>query len=314
MNWGRILVVEDDNDISMMLRLYFSQQGYRVETAARGDEALELAREVQPHLIILDINLPDMNGFDVCHALRTRVGTSHIPIIFLTEKNERDDKIAGLETGADDYMTKPFDIEELTLKISNIISSAQRQSSIDPKSNLPTGHLLEDALRRLLQNEKPWAYLDIRISQFDPFTDVYGWSAGDEVIRYTARMLMDTLTAEGTFEDYLGHPGQDHFVVVTFVDDPYSLVEQLERQFIRDVQQHYTFIDRERGYMLLAVRDQTMQVQMMSLAVGMVSTRTHQFADIREITEKAAENRRYAIDFGGEAVGRGDENDVLTQW
>nr|MBI2904388.1 response regulator [Chloroflexota bacterium] len=114
---GRILIVEDDFDISNMLRIYFSGQGYDVNVAPRGGDALTLARQQLPHLIVLDIMLPDMDGYAVCRELRQTTRTSHIPIIFLTQKDERSDRITGLELGADDYITKPFDIEELKLRV-----------------------------------------------------------------------------------------------------------------------------------------------------------------------------------------------------
>ena len=150
MNMGRILVVEDDFDISNMLRIYFAGQGYEVQVAPRGGDALAMTRKQLPNLIVLDIMLPDMNGYDVCRELRQTTRTSHIPIIFLTQKDERSDKIAGLELGADDYITKPFDIEELKLRVQNAISSANRHAQIDDKSGLPTGRLIEEHLRSLM--------------------------------------------------------------------------------------------------------------------------------------------------------------------
>src|SRR5690242_461196 len=135
MSKGRILVVEDDFDISNMLRIYFTGQGYEVQVAPRGGDALSITRKQLPNLIMLDIMLPDMNGYDVCRELRTTTRTSHIPIIFLTQKDERSDKIAGLELGADDYVTKPFDIEELKLRVKNAIEGAARINSLHPISN-----------------------------------------------------------------------------------------------------------------------------------------------------------------------------------
>ena len=104
MSKGRILVVEDDFDISNMLRIYFTGQGFEVSVAPRGNDAQAMTRQSLPHLIVLDIMLPDMDGYAVCKQLRTTTRTSHIPIIFLTQKDERSDKIAGLELGADDYI------------------------------------------------------------------------------------------------------------------------------------------------------------------------------------------------------------------
>ncbi len=311
MSKGRILVVEDDFDISNMLRIYFSGQGYEVQVAPRGGEALSMTRKQLPNLIMLDIMLPDMNGYDVCRELRTTTRTSHVPIIFLTQRDERSDRIAGLELGADDYVTKPFDIEELKLRVQNAIAAANRQTQIDSKSNLPTGRLIEDHLRSLLKSDRSWTYIDIKINTFDLFTEVYGFVAGDEVIRFMALLLGEVVDVVGTPDDYIGHAGRDNFVMITHAADPNRLQQQLVERFNEDVKQHYSFIDRERSYILVPDRDKgERQVDLMTLALGSVSTKTHQFSDIREITELAAEDRRRG---GTNATGDTGER-LITSW
>jgi DNA-binding response OmpR family regulator len=310
MSKGRILVVEDDFDISNMLRIYFSAQGYEVQVAPRGGEALSMTRKQLPNLIMLDIMLPDMNGYDVCRELRTTTRTSHIPIIFLTQRDERSDKIQGLELGADDYVTKPFDIEELKLRVQNAIAAANRQTQIDAKSNLPTGRLIEDHLRTLMHSQRQWTYIDLKINQFDAFTDVYGFVAGDEVIRFTALLIGEVIDELGTADDYAGHPGRDNFIAITHANDAERLRERLVERFNEGVKQHYSFIDRERGYILVpdSVYGER-QAGLMTLSAGMVSTRTHQFSDIREITELAAEDRRRGLT--GQDSGT---TNLLTSW
>ena len=311
MSKGRILVVEDDFDISNMLRIYFSGQGYEVQVAPRGTDALAMTRKQLPNLIVLDIMLPDMNGYDVCRELRMTTRTSHIPIIFLTQRDERSDKIQGLELGADDYVTKPFDIEELKLRVQNAISAANRQTQIDSKSNLPTGRLIEDHLRTLMHSEGDWAYIDLKINQFDAFTDVYGFVAGDEVIRFMAVMIGEIIDEVGTPDDYAGHPGRDNFILITHADDPESVKAHLMEVFDEKIKQHYSFIDRERGYILVPDNSAYGEVQapLMSLSAGSVSTRTHRFSDIREVTELAAEDRRRGVS------GQDNSNaNLLTSW
>lgn len=122
MSKGSILVVDDDFDISRMLKIYFSGLGYSVEVVTNGEDAISLAREQLPNVIVLETKLPDMSGHDVCRELRSTTPTKHIPIIFLSQKNERSDRIVSLELGADDYVTKPFDIEELKIRIANAIT------------------------------------------------------------------------------------------------------------------------------------------------------------------------------------------------
>lgn len=308
MSKGSILVVEDDFDISNMLKIYFSGQGYAVEVAPKGGDALAATRRQLPNLIVLDINLPDMDGYEVCKNLRTTTRTSHIPIIFLTQKDERSDKIRGLELGADDYVTKPFDIEELKLRVQNAITAVKRQQQIDPTSNRPTGSLIEEHLRGLMRGTKEWTYVDVKITNFEPFSEVYGWQAGDTVIRATSLMVADIVDQEGTNEDFIGHPGRDNFIVITHVSDTKAMVDKLTERFDREILQHYSFIDRERGYML----DGDEQRDLMSLSVGTVSTRTHQFSDIREITELAAEDRRRKR--SGDMGSDDASSDILTAW
>jgi DNA-binding response OmpR family regulator len=308
MSKGSILVVEDDFDISNMLRIYFSGQGYAVEVAAKGGDALTATRKQLPNLIVLDINLPDMDGYDVCRELRQTTRTSHIPIIFLTQKDERSDKIRGLELGADDYVTKPFDIEELKLRIQNAIQNAKKISQIDSISNRPTGSLIEEHLRDLMRGSGDWTYVDVKVQNFESFSEVYGWQAGDEVIRATSLMISDVIDEVGTQDDFIGHPGRDNFVIITHTSDEETLTEKLTERFAKEILQHYSFIDRERGYML----DGDNQKDLMSLSIGAVSTRTHQFSDIREITELAAINRRRKRDGDVDADDAAD--DILTAW
>ncbi len=303
MGKGRILVVEDDFDISNMLRIYFSGQGYDVQVAPRGGDALMLTRKQLPQLIVLDIMLPDMNGYDVCRELRSTTRTSHIPIIFLTQKDERSDKIAGLELGADDYITKPFDIEELKLRVKNQIDRAERDNYTDPNSGLPSSSLIEEKLRELMREEKIWTYLDVKLQHFDAFKDVYGFVAGNEVLRFMALIVGEVLDEHGTPNDFVGHAGSDNFVVVTYSQKAEALIKRLTDRFTEEVQQHYSFIDRERGFMM----KENDKVPLMTLAVGSISNATRQFADIREITELAAESRRR----GSTAE---EEAPIATEW
>lgn len=312
MSKGSILVVEDDFDISNMLKIYFSGQGYAVEVAPKGQAALDSTRKQLPSLIVLDINLPDMSGYDVCRELRTTTRTSHIPIIFLTQKDERSDKITGLELGADDYVTKPFDIEELKLRVQNSIERQDKNRTIDPVSNLPTGSPIEDHLRNLMRTGKDWTYIDIKIMNFEDFREVYGWQASDEVVRATSLIIADVLDQSGTSDDFVGHPGRDNFVIITHAAEHAALADALGERFAKDIQQHYTFIDRERGYMLVSGDSGEEQKDLMSLSVGSVSTRTHQFSDIREITELAAEDRRRRR--SGDVSDDDGANDILTAW
>jgi CheY-like chemotaxis protein len=310
MSKGRILVVEDDLDIQFMLKFYFTGQGYEVEAVDHGREALAVCRRQPPNLIILDIMLPDMDGFEVCRELRLNNRTKYIPIIFLTQRDERSDRLSGLELGADDYITKPFDVDELGLRVANSIQSANQIAEIDPRSKLPTGRLIEDHLRNLMRSNKPWVYIDSKIQNFDAFGDVYGFVAADELIRFTAALLSEIVEQEGSPDDYVGHPGRDNFVVITHTENPQRLQEEITTRFAKEVKQHYSFIDRERGYILVPDALGERRVDLMTLALGAVGTQTHRFADIREITELAAEDRRRRLS----GLVDTDDTPLQTSW
>jgi PleD family two-component response regulator len=299
MGKARLLVVEDDIDIGNMLKIYFSGMGFDVDVAVRGSDALERTKQVLPHLIVLDIMLPDIDGYEVCRSLRTSMRTSHIPVIFLTQKDERSDKLQGLELGADDYITKPFDIEELKLRVQGAIRRSERESLTDPRSGLPAGRLIEEQLRRIIR-EKDWALLDARVNQFDSFKDVYGFVAGDDVLRFTAMLIGEVVDELGTTSDFIGHAGGDNFIIITTETKGDAIKARLKERFDQEVLTHYNFIDREQGFVNAPSSDgTTVKVPFMTMSVGLVSPSRHTFADIREITELAAEARRQDAATGG---------------
>ena len=288
----RLLVVEDDVDIANMLKIYFSGMSYEVDIAHRGSVALEKTKHVLPQLIVLDIMLPDIDGYEVCRNLRMSTRTSHIPVIFLPQKDERSDRLQGLELGADDYITKPFDIEELKLRVQGAIRRSERESLTDPRSGLPAGRLIEEQLRRIIR-EKDWALLDMRINNLEPFKDVYGFVAGDDVMRFTAMLLSEVVDEVGTNDDFIGHAGSDNFIVITNGQSAPLIKQRVKVRFAAEVQTHYNFLDRLQGFMPAPKADGVIeQVPFMTLSVGIISPSQQSFTDIREITELAAEARR----------------------
>ena len=292
MGKARLLIVEDDADIANMLKIYFSGLDYDIDIAPRGYDALEKTRQVLPHLIVLDIMLPDIDGYEVCRTLRTSTRTSHIPVIFLTQKDERSDKLQGLELGADDYITKPFDIEELKLRVQGAIRRAERESLTDPRSGLPAGRLIEEQLRRIIR-ENDWALVDARISHFAPFNDIYGFVAGDDVLRFSAMLLGEIVDELGTPDDFIGHAGGDNFIVISNEESAVKIKASIKERFQEEVQTHYNFMDRQQGFVQTTNADgETKKSPLMSMTVCVVSPRQQTFADIREITEMAAEARR----------------------
>lgn len=244
--------------------------------------------------MILDIVLPDIDGYQVCRQLRSNLRTSHIPIIFLTQKDERSDQIAGLELGADDYITKPFDLQLLLLRVEGALRRSGWLSLTSPVTGLPSSKLIEEQLRGIIRR-KDWAVLYVGINHIGDFNDVYGFVAGDDVLRFVAMLLTEVVDELGMGSEFIGHVGGDDFIVVSTPQVAPQLKERLVQRFNEEVETFYNFKDRERGY--IEADDGAGNVQkapLMTLAIGLINHDTAPFADIREITEVAAEARRRA--------------------
>ena len=296
MSKGRILVVEDDLDISKMLRLYFDSQGYEVLTVMRGHDALEVCRKKQPNVVVLDIMLPDMDGYDVCRELRSNLRTSHVPVIFLTQKDERSDKIAGLELGADDYITKPFDIEELKLRVQGAMRRAQSTSLTDPVTGLPSSKLIEEQLKKLVMRDD-WAILYVVINHMDAFIEVEDIVARDDILRFVAMNLNETVEANGTSNDFIGHTSGNDFLIITVPSVAEAIKAAFTKRFDEGVPTFYDFITRQRGRVIYTDQDGNQrEAPLMTLSIGILVAADGPFSDIRML---AAEARRRALRAGG---------------
>ncbi len=293
MGKGRILVVEDDVDISKMLRIYFDSQGYEVLVAVRGNDALDICRAKLPNVVVLDIQLPDIDGYEVCRSLRSNTRTSYVPIIFLTQKDERSDKIAGLELGADDYITKPFDIEELKLRVEGAIRRSLREALTHPVTNLPAGKLIEEQLKRVKDSPEPWTLLYFGIRNINAFKEIYGPIQVNEVLLFLADIMRETVETHGTLNDFIGQASDNDFIVITPPKSDSVICKSITERFNEECQVFYSFPDREKGFITYKDIDGvTQKSDFMQIAVGVVSSADGPFADIVQITEDAAENRR----------------------
>ena len=240
----RILVVEDDYDVAEMLLLYFGTQQYEIFHAEDGPSGIEMARTHFPNVILLDVMLPHMDGYEVCRRLRQVSSTRYIPIIFLTQRDERADKVHGLELGADDYITKPFDVDELRLRITGCIRRATRENLHEPRTGLPTGALVAEEVAR--RSGTDHTALRMTITGFDAYSDVYGFMAAGEAFEFAAHCIQDVVRSEGTPNDFVGVEANT-FIVLTHAPDAAALEARIKAQFELGVRAFYTFADVDRG-------------------------------------------------------------------
>jgi DNA-binding response OmpR family regulator len=209
-----ILIVEDEPELSEMLSEYLAAQGYEVFTAAWGEDAVKICQEKTPSLVLLDIGLPDINGYEVARRIQFHHRTRNIPIIFLTQRHERTDRMRGLELGAVDYVTKPYDLQELHLRMRNALKRASFESLVNVTTGLPEGRLVDERFGDLLHRQD-WAIMVAHLRRMNRFRETYGFVAADDVLRAVAAILKDTVQKLGAEGDLVGHLTAENFIMVT---------------------------------------------------------------------------------------------------
>jgi len=238
-----LLIVEDDVDVAEMLTAYFRSQGYEAVSVNWGEDAIKACRAARPDLIILDIRLPDIDGFEVANRLRSNQRTQDIPIIFLTEKRERRDRMRGLELGADDYITKPFDIQELRLRVRNSLRRTAQSTLTNPVTGLPEGALVDERLEECLQSQD-WALLLIGLDNLTGFRETYGFVASDDLQRAVSLMIHNAMRDVGGANDFLGQSDSARFILVTQLSSLAALEERIRSRLESSLDYFYPLKDR----------------------------------------------------------------------
>jgi len=233
---SKILIVEDDPDVAEMLTAYFRSQEYDVSTVNWGEDGVRSAQQSPPDLAILDIRLPDIDGYEVAHRLRKDRRTSDIPIIFLTEKRDRYDNI---------HVFKPCDIEELRLRVRNALNRVSQGSLTNPVTGLPEGALVDEKLSDVLGKDNT-ALLFVSLSNMDAFREAYGFVASDDVLRAISLMIGNTLREFSRAEDFLGHLSPTDFILLIPPSNLSNLSEKLRSRLDQSMEYFYPLKDREQ--------------------------------------------------------------------
>lgn len=243
-HYHTLLVVEDDPDVAEMLYAYFRIQGYEVYTVDWGADALQSCQQYKPDLVILDIRLPDIDGYEVARRLRANRSTQDVPIIFLTDRRAREDRLLGLSLGADDYVTKPFDVQELRLRVRNAIHRAHQGGLLNPVTGLPEGQVVNEKLEELL-DQNSWSLLVVTIQHLDQFRDQYGFVASDDTLRAISLMVSNSVRELGDPDDFLGHLFQHSLLIVTTPQTFSEIKARILTRLEQAVDFFYPLKDRE---------------------------------------------------------------------
>jgi diguanylate cyclase (GGDEF)-like protein len=300
---GTVLVIDDDEVSLRLLKVNLERSGYGVIPARTAQEGVEAARTNSPDLVLSDALLPDSNGLQVCNQLVEDSRTRHIPVIIMSSQSGSKDVIATLEAGADDYLVKPLDFQEVIARVRAHIRRAQLKPALNPLTGLPGNLIIEQEIRRLSSpGHGLFAVLYTDLNHFKAYNDVYGFPSGDDAIRLVARVLTAAVSEMGNPADFVGHVGGDDFVVLTTPDRCDAIAQRIIADFDRQVPELYTPADRRRGY--LTTKDRQGMIKkfpILSIAIAIVHNQYHLVASHWEIGELGAELKQYAKARGGSA-------------
>src|ERR687892_2000948 len=210
----RLLVVDDDPDIARFIEVNLRTHGFEVHVASDGVEALEQVQEIEPDLVLVDVMMPRMDGFQVVDRLRSDPRTANVSIIMLTAKALTADKVLGITTGADDYIIKPFDPIELVARVKGTLRRAREMRAMSPLTGLPGNARIQQELQRRIDAGEKFALLYADLDNFKAYNDHYGFLRGDDALRFTARALQESAMEVSGDEAFVGHVGGDDYVVI----------------------------------------------------------------------------------------------------
>jgi diguanylate cyclase (GGDEF)-like protein len=300
----RILIVEDEESLRTILKLQLEREGYEVLTAGDGVEGLESALHERPDLIVLDWMMPRMDGQEVCYRVKTNFVTSHIPVIMLTARFELKDRLKSLSDGANDYITKPYEVEELLVRVRNLLMWSRTQREANPLTCLPGNASIEKEFQDRLQNGESFAFLYLDLDNFKAFNDYYGYRRGDEAIRHLAVLLVKAVEEKGSPGDFVGHVGGDDFVIIANPDAMQPVAEAVIEEYDRSVPILYDPADRKRGYIEVSDRrGRLRRFPLMTITIAGVTNEGRHLRHVGKICDIAAELRK---------LGKREEESVVV--
>lgn len=299
----KILVVDDDPLMRRIVTQSLERAAYDLLEAESGLAGIQCAIEQHPDLILLDVMMPEMDGFEVIRRLRSHPMTLGVPIILLTALGEMSEKVHGMQLGADDYMTKPFDPRELRARVQAHIKRSEQYLQSSPLTNLPGNYAIQQVIGTRLDTKEPIAVIYLDLSNFKSYNDKYGWIAGDKIIKQLGEIIVSAVLSCGDPNIFVGHVGGDDFIVVTRPEFAETLGLEIIRQFDVMIVDSYSPEDRARGYIQVVDRlGEMRQVPIVSLGAAVVTNELRPLEHPLQVAQIAAEVKRYLKTLPGSQV------------
>ena len=298
-----LLFADDNEDMRHMVRDLLRASGHEVSLASDGPAALAAVNEREPDLLILDLAMPGLTGFEVCRRVKDNPFTCHIPILMLTGEGDIERKVEGFEAGADDYLAKPFDPRELRTRVGALLRLVRREGDRNPTTGLPGGRAIEEEIERRVREGTPFAVIYIDLDNFKPFADTFGFALADSVIRETGRAIRGAVEAVGSERDFVGHIGGDDFIIVTSRGSAESIAQECANRFRWVTRQAVGDEALERGTFAGIDRDgMPRSFPIAALSAAIIEVEPHHPVSATHLGTRAAEVKRRAKSLGGGTI------------
>ena len=286
----KILLIDDEIDKLFIFEMRLKNIGYKVITASDGESGIQKAIDEQPDMVLLDINMPELDGHGVCSTLKSDFQTRHIPVVMLTSSDTLGDKVKGLKGGVDDYITKNVDPLELEVRIESILRRFNESHHINPLTKLPGNISIEQELLKRLEDEKLFSVCYADLNSFKAFNDKYGFQKGDEILKAAANVIVNTLKNQGNTDDFAGHVGGDDFVFITSPDLDEKICQTIASDFDTIAPNFYNEEDREKGFIVTEDRSGNLQEFPLTVfSIVIISNENKNLKSVGEISTIAAE-------------------------
>ncbi|MFP4458228.1 MAG: response regulator [Candidatus Zixiibacteriota bacterium] len=248
MNRDKILIIDDEIENLSILKVRLESSDFDVVTADNPRFGINLAKKENPDLILLDLNMPEMDGYEVCKHLKNDFVTSNIPIIMLTCMDSLDHKLNGLEGGADDYLVKDkIEYREIAARVRSHLRRNRTNMSASPLTKLPGNVAIERKAKEIIANKEPFVLGYLDIDNFKAYNDYYSFEQGDKIIQFIAKSLVKVVRKLGRQGDFVGHIGGDDFVFITVPEKAEEIADATVRWIDKVAPQLYNEHDRENG-------------------------------------------------------------------
>jgi len=291
----RILVVDDDPDILQFVRMNLELEGFDADTAENGRLALEEAKARPPDLVLLDVMMPEMDGLTVLRRMRNSPATANVPVIILTAKALAEDRVRGLDLGADDYITKPFDLEELIARVRTVLRRAQQMRDLSPLTGLPGNFRIARELETRVEEDNHFAVVHADLDNFKAFNDHYGFMRGDSVIKFSASTLLEAASENPDPDAFVGHVGGDDFVAVLDPDHVEEFCKVVISRYDDGILDFYDTADALQGYIEVTDRrGERHAFPISSISLGVATNLRRKISSEWEASAVASEMKEYA--------------------